>query len=106
MNTDLTVLIIEDDSHMRLGCVQAMQFAGLRVQEFDNAEAALRLLQRGFPGVVVTDMRLPGLDGMQVIKRCQQLDASLPVLAITGHGDIAMAVEAMRSGAYDFITKP
>lgn len=106
MNTPLTVLIIEDDAHMRLGCVQALQFAGIRVQAFDSAEAALRLLVRGFPGVVVTDMRLPGMDGMQVIKHCQELDAHLPVLAVTGHGDIAMAVEAMRSGAYDFVTKP
>lgn len=106
MNTELTVLLIEDDTHMRLGCVQALQLAGLRVQAFDSAEPALRLLQRGFPGVVVTDMRLPVMDGMQVIQQCQQLDASMPVLVITGHGDITMAVEAMRRGAYDFVTKP
>lgn len=106
MNNDLTVLIIEDDTHMRLACLQALQFAGLSVQAFDSAEAGVGRLQRGFPGVVVTDMKLPGMDGMQVIQRCQQLDASMPVLAITGHGDIAMAVEAMRSGAYDFVTKP
>lgn len=106
MTTDLTVLIIEDDIHMRLGCVQVMQLAGIKVQGFDTAEEALRLVKRGFPGVVVTDMRLPGMDGMAVIKHCRALDAALPVLVITGHGDIAMAVESMRSGAYDFITKP
>ncbi|ACB34946.1 two component, sigma54 specific, transcriptional regulator, Fis family [Leptothrix cholodnii SP-6] len=106
MKTDLTVLIIEDDAHMRLGCVQVMQLAGIQVQGFGSAEEALRLVKPGFHGVIVTDMRLPGMDGMAVIKRCRQLDADLPVLVITGHGDITMAVDSMRSGAYDFITKP
>lgn len=106
MNTELSVLIIEDDAHMRLGCVQTMQLAGLDVKGFSTAEEALRLVKRGFPGVVVTDMRLPGMDGAGVIKRCRELDPDLPVLVITGHGDIAMAVESMRNGAYDFIPKP
>ena len=106
MKPKLSVLIIEDDALMRLGCVQALQFAGLPVQAFEAAEAAWPQLRPQFPGVVVTDMRLPGIDGMEVVRRCQQLDPTLPVVVITGHGDIAMAVEAMRSGAYDFLPKP
>ena len=106
MKTDLSVLIIEDDAHMRLGCVQVMQLAGIEVRGFGSAEEALRNVSRGFRGVIVTDMRLPGMDGMAVINHCRELDADLPVLVITGHGDITMAVESMRSGAYDFITKP
>ena len=102
----LSVVLIEDDAAMRLGCEQALKFAGLQVQACASAEAGLRLLHAGFAGVVVTDMRLPGIDGMEVIRRCRLLDAALPVTVITGHGDIAMAVEAMREGAYDFVTKP
>ncbi len=106
MTTELSVLIIEDDPHMRLACVQVMQLAGIAVRGFAGAEEALRLVMRGFPGVIVTDMRLTGMDGMAVIKHCRELDPGLPVLVITGHGDISMAVESMRNGAYDFITKP
>lgn len=106
MTNELTVLIVEDDTHMRLACVQAMQLAGLRVEAVASAEEAEPRLRPNFGGVVVTDMRLPGADGMSVVRRCRDVDAALPVIMITGHGDVNLAVEAMRSGAYDFITKP
>ena len=101
-----SVLVVEDDPHVQLGCVQALQLAGLAVEGFDNAEAALQRIAPGWAGVVVTDMRLPGADGLWLLRRCGELDADLPVIMITGHGDVSLAVEAMRSGAYDFITKP
>ncbi|NML47415.1 sigma-54-dependent Fis family transcriptional regulator [Ramlibacter sp. G-1-2-2] len=104
--TELSVLVVEDDPHMRLGCVQAIQLAGIQVQAVDSAEAAIAALHPGFPGVVVTDMRLPGKDGLELIRWCRTHDADLPVVMITGHGDVGLAVEAMRSGAYDFIPKP
>jgi two-component system C4-dicarboxylate transport response regulator DctD len=103
---DLTVLLVEDDLHMQIACVQALQLAGLDVEAVGSAEAALPKLDAGFPGVVVTDMRLPRADGLSLIRRCRELDADLPAIMITGHGDVSLAVEAMRSGAYDFITKP
>jgi DNA-binding NtrC family response regulator len=107
MNThDLTVLLVEDDPHMQLGCMQALQLAGLRAQSVESAEAALPRIAAGFPGVLVTDMRLPGNDGLSLIHHCRKLDADLPVIMITGHGDMGLAVEAMRSGAYDFMPKP
>ncbi|MES2099158.1 MAG: sigma-54 dependent transcriptional regulator [Pseudomonadota bacterium] len=106
MIPELTVLIVEDDPHMRLGCVQAMQLAGLRVEAIASAEEAEPQLRPNFAGVVVTDMRLPRADGMSLVRRCREVDAALPVIMITGHGDVSLAVEAMRSGAYDFITKP
>lgn len=105
MNAGLTVLVIEDDPSLRLGCVQAAHLAGMDAVGFDNAEDALRLVRPGFPGIVVTDLKLPGMDGLTVVRRCAELDADLPVIVITGHGNVAVAVEAMRSGAYDFITK-
>ncbi|MEJ6003843.1 sigma-54-dependent transcriptional regulator [Paucibacter soli] len=106
MSLELSVLLIEDDLHMQLGCVQALQLAGLRVQALGSVEQARPLLAAGFAGVVVTDMRLPGADGLALLRHCRELDAELPVIMITGHGDVSLAVEAMRSGAYDFIPKP
>ncbi|WP_119153678.1 sigma-54-dependent transcriptional regulator [Caldimonas tepidiphila] len=106
MSRELTVLLVEDDPHMQLGCVQALQLAGIAVEAVASAEAAQRLLEPGFAGVLVTDMRLPGADGLTLVRRCRELDADLPAIMITGHGDVSLAVEAMRSGAYDFIPKP
>jgi DNA-binding NtrC family response regulator len=103
---DLTVLLVEDDAHMQLGCVQALQLAGLRVDAVDSVEAAMPRLIAGYAGVVVTDMRLPGADGLSLVRHVHGLDADLPIIMITGHGDVSLAVEAMRSGAYDFIPKP
>lgn len=106
MSQELRVLIIEDDPDVRLGCEQAMMLADLPVEGVGSAEEGLARLKPGFPGIVVTDMRLPRADGMEVLRRCQAMDADLPVIIITGHGDVTLAVEAMRSGAYDFIQKP
>ena len=105
-HSDLSVLIVEDDPHVQLGCVQAMQLAGIAVRAVSSAEDASPLISPGFSGVVVTDMRLPGQDGLELIRACRQRDADLPIIMITGHGDVGLAVEAMRSGAYDFIPKP
>jgi DNA-binding NtrC family response regulator len=106
MTQDLSVLLVEDDLPMQLGCMQALQLAGLQVTAVESAEAAQPLLAADFAGVVVTDMRLPGADGLSLLRHCHSLDAGLPVIMITGHGDVSLAVEAMRSGAYDFIPKP
>jgi two-component system response regulator AauR len=100
------VLIVEDDPDVRLGCEQAMQLAGIEALSSASAEQAMALLDPEFTGVVVADMRLPGMSGLQFLQIARGLDTDLPVIMITGHGDIALAVEAMRSGAYDFIEKP
>ncbi len=102
----LSVLLVEDDPNVRLGCEQAMQLAGIAVVAVATAEEAQRRLFAGFPGIVVTDMRLPGMDGLQFIRWLRDVEAALPAIMITGHGDVTLAVEAMRSGAYDFIPKP
>ncbi|WP_300434383.1 sigma-54 dependent transcriptional regulator [Zoogloea sp.] len=106
MTPELRALIIEDDPDVRLGCEQAMMLADIPVEGVGSAEEGFQRLKPGFPGVVVTDMRLPKADGMEVLHRCQAMDADLPVIIITGHGDVTLAVEAMRAGAYDFIQKP
>ena len=106
MKAPLSVLLVEDDPHVRLGCEQAMQLAGIPVDGVASAEEAQRRLSADYAGIVVTDMRLPGMDGMALLRWVNQLDPKLPVIMITGHGDVTLAVEAMRSGAYDFMQKP
>ncbi len=106
MKTALQVLLVEDDPNVRLGCEQAMQLAGIGVIAVDSAEAAEKKLTPEFPGIIVTDMRLPGMSGMDLLRRVHARAPDLPVIIITGHGDVTLAVEAMRNGAYDFLQKP
>ena len=100
------VALVEDDDAFRAALAERLALAGLTVAPFASGEAALRVLDARFDGVVVTDLRMPGLDGLQLIQRLGVVDPDLPVVMITGHGDISEAVEAMKRGAYDFLTKP
>ncbi len=102
----LTVLIVEDDPHVLLGCQQALALEDIESEGVGSAEEALQRIGSDFAGIVVSDIRLPGIDGLQLLTRLKQRDPSLPVVLITGHGDIGMAVGAMRDGAYDFMEKP
>ncbi|PWC59747.1 C4-dicarboxylate ABC transporter [Azospirillum sp. TSH7] len=100
------VLFIDDELAMRVSVTQWLQLAGFAAQGFETPQLALDLLAPDFPGVLVTDVRMPRMDGMAVLERALERDADLPVILVTGHGDVALAVEAMRRGAYDFIEKP
>lgn len=102
----LTVLIVEDDPHVLLGCQQALALEDIPSQGVASAEAALACIGDDFAGIVVSDIRLPGMDGLELLSQLKARDPSLPVVLITGHGDISMAVGAMRNGAYDFMEKP
>ncbi|MGV3654968.1 MAG: sigma-54-dependent transcriptional regulator [Noviherbaspirillum sp.] len=106
MKPNYTVLYVEDDPAVRLGSVQALELTGLQVRAYCSAEEALPHLASGFPGVLVTDVKLPGMDGLALLEKSLAADPALPVILVTGHGDIAMAVQAMKLGAYDFIEKP
>lgn len=101
-----TVALIEDDQDFRTALVERLEMEDLSVIPFASAEAALSHIDADFAGVAVTDLRMPGMDGRQVLTRLQTLDAALPVIMITGHGDVAEAVAAMSAGAYDFVAKP
>lgn len=100
------VAFVDDDDDLRSANVQSLELAGYEVAPFPSAEAALRSIDASFPGVVVTDIRMPLMDGHQFFRRLHELDANIPVILITGHGDIAEAVAAMQTGAYDFVPKP
>jgi len=101
-----TILFVEDDPVVRFGSTQAMQLAGHHVRAFGSAEQVLPHLAPGFDGILVSDVRLPGIDGITLLERARFIDPELPVILVTGHGDISMAVQAMRLGAYDFVEKP
>ena len=101
-----TVLLIDDDEAMRRSTEQALELAGFEVAAHGSAEAALGRAGPGLDGVVVTDIRMPGMDGMTLLQHLAERDPDLPVILITGHAEVSLAVEAMRRGAYDFIEKP
>jgi len=100
------VALVEDDEAFRAALAERLTLADLDVAAFSSAEAALKALRPEFDGVVVSDLRMPGMDGRQLADRLAALDPDLPVVLMTGHGDVADAVEAMKRGAYDFLTKP
>lgn len=106
MTEPLKILIIEDDPDVALGCEQALQLEGFATECVVSAEQGRRRLSVDFAGIVISDIRLPGQDGMSLLRDLQVFDPELPVVLITGHGDISMAVQAMKSGAYDFLQKP
>ena len=101
-----TVFLIDDEESLLLSVSQWLTLADYRVECFDNARSALARLGPDFDGIVVSDIRMPGMDGMALLSAVLQMDAELPVVLITAHGDIPMAVAAMRAGAYDFLEKP
>ena len=102
----IQVLLVDDDPYLRKALSQTLDLAGLRVLDLDDARNLTARLPADWPGVVVSDIRMPGIDGLQLLQQLQEHDAELPVLLITGHGDIQLAVQAMRAGAYDFLEKP
>ncbi len=103
---DIQVLLVEDDPTVRAGSAQALELAGFTVSSYDSAEPVARQLQAHSAAVLVSDVKLPGMSGLELLAAVRAIDAELPVILVTGHGDIAMAVQAMHDGAYDFIEKP
>jgi len=100
------VLFIDDERHIRQANRQTLELADYDVTCLERAEEALPLLQGDWPGIIICDIRLPGMDGLAFLEKVQGIDRDLPVIMITGHGDVSTAVKAMRIGAYDFIEKP
>lgn len=102
----MKVAIVDDEQDMRQSISQWLALSGFETETFGSAEDALKRLGSDYPGVVVSDIKMPGMDGMAFLKRLMSVDSALPVIMITGHGDVPMAVEAMRVGAFDFLEKP
>jgi two-component system C4-dicarboxylate transport response regulator DctD len=101
-----SVMVVDDESSIRSAVEQWLSLSGFDVQLFSRADECLAKLPGHFPGVILSDVRMPGMTGLELLAEVQRRDADLPVILLTGHGDVPMAVEAMRDGAYDFLEKP
>ena len=106
MSKAMKIAIVDDEKDMRQSISQWLALSGFDTETFASAEDALKGLSPDYPGIVVSDIKMPGMDGMQFLRKLKGVDSTLPVIMITGHGDVPMAVEAMRIGAYDFLEKP
>ncbi len=106
MARQMRVAIVDDEQDMRQSISQWLTLSGFQTETYADGTEALAAIRPDFPGVVITDIRMPGMDGMALLKRLVSMDSALPVILITGHGDVPMAVEAMRLGAFDFLEKP
>ncbi|WP_208246895.1 sigma-54 dependent transcriptional regulator (plasmid) [Rhizobium sp. T1470] len=100
------ILLIDDEEEMRRSSAQALSLFGLDVVTFANAEPVLERVGYGFDGVVISDIRMPGMDGMTLLQRIREMDSEIPVILVTGHADVQLAVSAMHAGVYDFVEKP
>ena len=101
-----SVVVIDDDQAMRLSCKQILTRMGFAVDVFDNGAAGLDGIGRLKPALVVVDLKMPGIGGMEVVARVHEMDPEIVILVITGYATIGTAVEAMKTGAYDFLPKP
>lgn len=108
MSTALPILVVDDDRYLLLALRQTLELAGFVVQTFERSPAALAAVlgQKEHFAAVLADIRMPELDGMALLARLHKERPELPVILITGHGDVALAVQAVKEGAYDFLQKP
>ncbi|MGO3742063.1 sigma-54-dependent transcriptional regulator [Kerstersia sp.] len=102
----LHIAFIDDDPDLLAATTQSLELAGFEVAAFQSAQQALDQLPPDYPGAIISDIRMPGMDGIEFFRALRARDPELPVILITGHGTIEMAVQAMQEGAYDFLTKP
>lgn len=106
MPSSQVVHVIDDDIDVRQSLAFLLSTAGLAVRVHESAVAFLDALPSAQDGCIVTDVRMPGMDGLELQRRLRDHKIGLPVIVMTGHGDVALAVEAMKAGAVDFIEKP
>jgi two-component system response regulator FixJ len=106
MQADAVVYVIDDDEAVRDSLRFLLKSAGLAARTYESATSFLNHLPQLKAGCIVTDVRMPGLSGLDLLRRLKELQSAVPVIVITGHGDVPLAVEAMKSGAVDFLEKP
>ncbi|MAQ67006.1 MAG: DNA-binding response regulator [Sphingomonadaceae bacterium] len=102
----IQVVLVEDDDSLRLGTTQGLELEGFAVRPFADARSALRTIEREFAGVVISDIRMSGMDGLELFEKLREIDCDMQLIFTTAHGDVDLAVRAMKNGAADFFTKP
>lgn len=103
---DQTVYLVDDDEALRDSLVWLLESNSYKVAQFESAEAFLGAFQPGMTGCLILDVRMPGMSGLELYERLRERHTTLPVVFITGHGDVPMAVSVLKKGAVDFIEKP
>ena len=106
MSHSQKICVIDDDSSIRWVLDKALQKAGLAVTSFESGDAALSAIGREEPAVVVTDIRMPGIDGLELLERINSQYPELPVIIMTAHSDLDSAVAAYKGGAFEYLPKP
>lgn len=104
--TSNSVLFVDDDADVREAAQQTLELADIHVEVYPDAASALGRLHKGWAGVVISDIRMPKMDGLEFLTEAKKIDGEMPIIMVTGHGDVATAVKAMHAGAFDFIEKP
>ena len=102
----IKVVVVEDDPALGEALAQALRLEGMDVALYSDARIVMRSIGPSFDGVIVSDVRLPGIDGIEFFELVRKQDPDIPVIFTTGHGDVAMAVDMLKNGAADFFTKP
>ena len=105
MTAELTVYVIDDDEAVRDSMAFLLETADLKVRTYESAETFLAERDRA-PGCIITDVRMPGINGLELARRIRDSGSNEPVIVITGHADLSLAIEAMRAGVIDFVEKP
>ena len=105
-DTEALVFVVDDDASLRTSLQDLLESVGLRVEACASAQDFLRCPRPEGPSCLVLDVRLPGLSGLELQQRLAEADLAMPIIFITGHGDIPMSVQAMKAGAVDFLSKP
>jgi two-component system response regulator FixJ len=106
MAANAIVHVIDDDEAVRQSIEFLLRTAGVTARTYDSASAFLNALPTIETGCIITDVRMPGISGIELLKRLGEMQIKMPVIVVTGHGDVPLAVEAMKNGAVDFLEKP
>ena len=106
VNTEFLVHIVDDDDAVRDSLLELLDSVGIDAVGFESADAFLSELNPDMSGCLILDIRMPGMSGLELQKKLQAMDLTLPIIFITGHADVPMAIEAMKHGAVEFIQKP
>ncbi|MDO6474099.1 sigma-54 dependent transcriptional regulator [Alteromonas sp. 1_MG-2023] len=102
----LKVMIVDDEKHVRESLQQTLALEDFEIEACESAHDALQRIEANWDGIVITDINMPNMNGVELLERIQAVDSDIPVIVLTGHGNVSLAVEAMRIGAYDFLEKP